>query len=132
MTEKEIQQQISDYEWQIVSVYNNLRSAAREVGVRGFQAAQYERQIAISKATGNKTKNTLFPLLISVAGFYMLYASVILGLFMLVGGIVLAYKKYTKADKELRDVQSQYDRMVSVAEAQQRTLNSILDRNTTI
>lgn len=132
MTEQEIKQRINDCDRQIVSAYNNLRSAARDVGSRGYQAAQSARQSAISEASGNKTKNTLLPLIISVVGFFMFGVSWFLGLVMLIGGIVLAYNLNQKADKELKSVQSSYNQMVSVAENQQRNLNSTLDNNTKI
>lgn len=132
MTEQEIKQKINDCDRQIVSAYNNLRSAARDVGSRGYQAAQSARQSAISEASGNKTKNTLLPLIISVVGFFMFGVSWFLGLVMLIGGIVLAYNLNQKADKELKSVQSSYNQMVSVAENQQRNLNSTLDNNTKI
>lgn len=132
MTEQELKQKINDCDRQIVSAYNNLRSAARDVGSRGYQAAQSARQSAISEASGNKTKNTLLPLIISVVGFFMFGVSWFLGLVMLIGGIVLAYNLNQKADKELKSVQSSYNQMVSVAENQQRNLNSTLDNNTKI
>mgnify|MGYP001107293846 CR=1 FL=1 len=132
MTEQEIKQKINDCDRQIVSAYNNLRSAARDVGSRGYQAAQSARQSAISEASGNKTKNTLLPLIISVVGYFMFGVSWFLGLVMLIGGIVLAYNLNQKADKELKSVQSSYNQMVSVAENQQRNLNSTLDNNTKI
>ena len=132
MTEQELKQKINDCDRQIVSAYNNLRSAARDVGSRGYQVAQSARQSAISEASGNKTKNTLLPLIISVVGFFMFGASWFLGLVMLIGGIVLAYNLNQKADKELKSVQSCYNQMVSVAENQQRNLNSTLDINTKI
>lgn len=132
MTEQELKQKINDCDRQIASAFNNLRSAARDVGSRGYQAAQSARQSAISEASGNKTKNTLLPLIISVVGFFMFEASWFLGLVMLIGGIVLAYNLNQKADKELKSVQSSYNQMVSVAENQQRNLNSTLDNNTKI
>lgn len=132
MTEQEIRQQINDCDRQIVAAYNNLRSAARDVGSRGYQAAQSARQSAISEASGNKSKNTFLPLIISVVGFFMLSVSGFLGFIMLVGGIVLAYNLNKKANKELRDVQSRYNQMVKEAENQQRNLNSTLDNNTKI
>lgn len=132
MTEQELKQKINDCDRQIVSAYNNLRSAARDVGSRGYQAAQSARQSAISEASGNKTKNTLLPLIISVVGFFMFGVSGFLDLVMLIGGIVLAYNLNQKADKELKSVQSSYNQMVSVAENQQRNLNSRLDNNTKI
>lgn len=132
MTEQEIKQKINNCDRQIVAAYNNLRSAARDVGSRGYQAAQNARQSAISEASENKTKNTLLPLIISVVGLFIFGVSWFLGLAMIIGGIGIAYNMNQKADKELRAVRSSYDQMVSVAENQQRNLNSTLDNNTLI
>ena len=132
MTEQEIKQKIEASEHQIVAAYNNLRSAAQSVGLRGEQAADIARQNAISEASRNKLKNTFLPLLISVVGFFMLDVSVFLGLVMLIGGIVLAYILYRMADKELWQTRSKYNKMVNEAWEQKKKLNAILDNNTKI
>ena len=129
MTEQEIKQKINDCDRQIVSTYNNLRSAAREVGSKGYQAAQSARGSAVSEADGRVTKNTLLPLIISVVGFFLFGAAWFLALLMVIGGIVLVYNLHQRAAGERRSVQSTYDQMVNAAENQQRNLNSTLDNN---
>ena len=132
MTEQEIKQKISDCDRQISSAYNNLRSAARDVGSRGYQAAQSARSSAVSEASGDKLKKTLLPLLITLCGFFMFGASWFLGLAMIIGGVVLAYNLNQKADAEKRRIEQEYNNMVSTAEYQQKNLNSVLDNNAKI
>ena len=132
MTEQEIMQQIDASERQIYLSYNSLRSAAREVGTKGVQAAQSARDSAVSQASSSKAAKTLLPLLISLVGLFLFGSAWFLALLMVIGGIVLAYNLYQKADSEKRSVESQYNSMVSVAENQQRNLNSILDNNARI
>lgn len=132
MTEQEIKQKISDCDRQISSAYNNLRSAARDVGSRGYQAAQSARSSAVSEASGDKLKKTLLPLLITLFGFFMFGASWFLGLAMIIGGVVLAYNLNQKADAEKRRIEQEYNNMVSTAEYQQKNLNSVLDNNAKI
>lgn len=132
MTEQEIKQKISDCDRQISSAYNNLRSAARDVGSRGYQSAQSARSSAVSEASGDKLKKTLLPLLITLFGFFMFGASWFLGLAMIIGGVVLAYNLNQKADAEKRRIEQEYNNMVSTAEYQQKNLNSVLDNNAKI
>ena len=132
MTEQEIKQKISDCDRQISSAYNNLRSAARDVGSRGYQAAQSARSSAVSEASGDKLKKTLLPLLITLFGFFMFGASWFLGPAMIIGGVVLAYNLNQKADAEKRRIEQEYNNMVSTAEYQQKNLNSVLDNNAKI
>lgn len=132
MTEQEIKQKISDCDRQISSAYNNLRSAARDVGSRGYQAAQSARSSAVSEASGDKLKKTLLPLLITLFGFFMFGASWFLGLAMIIGGVVLVYNLNQKADAEKRRIEQEYNNMVSTAEYQQKNLNSVLDNNAKI
>lgn len=132
MTEQEIRQKIDASERQITTAYNNLRSAARDVGTKGYQAAQTEQSSVVSSASGDKAKKTLLPLLISLFGLFLMGAAWFLGLLMIIGGIVLAYNLNQKADKELRSTQSTYNARVSAAENQQKNLNSVLDNNTKI
>lgn len=132
MTEQEIKQKISDCDRQISSAYNNLRSAARDVGSRGYQAAQSARSSVVSEASGDKLKKTLLPLLITLFGFFMFGASWFLGLAMIIGGVVLAYNLNQKADAEKRRIEQEYNNMVSTAEYQQKNLNSVLDNNAKI
>lgn len=132
MTEQEIMRRIDSSENQIYQAYNNLRSAARDVGHKGLQAAQSARNSAVSEASSSKTTKTLLPLLISLVGFFLFGSAWFLALLMVIGGIALAYNLNQKADKEKRSVESEYNSMVSVAENQQRNLFSILDNNTKI
>lgn len=132
MTEQEIKRRIDDCDRKMASAYNNLRGAARDVGWKGYQAAKSESQSVISWASSNKTKKTLLPLIISAVGLFIFGASWLLGLAMIIVGIGIAYNQNQKADKELRSVRSSYNQMVSMAENQQRNLESILDNITKI
>lgn len=129
MTEQEIKQKISDCDRQISSAYNNLRSAARDVGSRGYQAAQSALSSAVSEASKDKLKKTLLPLLITFFGVLMFDASWFLGLTMIIGGVVIAYNLNQKADAEERIIEQEYNEMVSTVKYQQNNLNSVLDNN---
>lgn len=132
MSEQELMQKLNEWDRAITSSYNNLRSAAQEVGSRGYQSAQSARQSAVSSASDTKTTKTLLPLIISLVGIFLFGSAWFLALLMVIGGIVLAYNLNQKADKELRSVQYEYDPMVNTAENQQKNLNSVLDANTRI
>lgn len=132
MTEQEIKQKIDESERQISVAYNNLMSAARDVGAKGYNAAVSSRDSAVQIESGKKAKNTLWPLVISLVGLFMLGAAWFLALLMIGGGIALAYNLNQKADKELSDIQSHYNSMVSVAENQRNNLNAVLNNNTKI
>lgn len=129
MTEQELKQKIDESDRQIVDAYSSLRLAAREVGVRGCQAAQRARSSVVSEVSGEKTKKTLLPLLISLVGLFIFGVAWFLGLIMLVAGIGIAYDLNQKADAELDQIRSAHNSMVSLAEEKQRELESVLDRN---
>ena len=121
MTEQEIKKKIDDCDRQIVSAYNNLRSAACNVGSKGYQSALSARSSAVSEADGRVAKSTLRPLIISVVGFFLFFLSYetwFLDLLIITSGIVISYSLHQNAAEELLSVRSTYDQMVNVAENQ--------------
>lgn len=131
MTEQEIKQKINDCDWKIRSAYDNLRSAARDVGAMGYQAAQSDRSRAEFKASEDVLKAYL-PFLITLVGFFMFGVSWVLALVMIIGGIVLTTNLCSKADDKQKEVKQKYNNFVSTAEYQQNILNEVLHNSTII
>lgn len=132
MTEQEIKQILSECDWQINTAYNDLQSAARDLGSKGYQAAQSARSSAASEASTNKLIMTLCPLLMTLFGLVAFGIDWLMGLTLIIVGVVLAYNLNQKADNEKRMTEQEYRDKVSVAEYQQKNLNSVLDNNAKI
>lgn len=111
MTSQEARQQLNACESQITGTYSNLRDAARSMGSSTAQAAS-------SKAT----MNTLLPLIISLFGLILCFASQpVWGVTLIIVGIVIAYKTHQSA----ASVQKEVERQVGY-------LNNTLDSNSRI
>lgn len=110
MTVQQAQAEINKCEQEITCAHSSLCSAARTVGSSAEECAE-----------SSKTRKTLFPLLISLAGIIFLGLAWFLGVVLIVVGIVIAYKMNQSAGVVVRSV-----------EAAQKTLNSTIDSNSKI
>lgn len=110
MTSHEAKQQVDACEREVVSAYDNMRSAVRTVGTS-----------AVSAAASKTTMCTLLPLIISVIGVLLFGAHPLWAIVLIVAGIWIAYSSHSSA-KSIQDK----------VEGQQKTLNSTLDNNSKI
>ncbi len=111
MTSQEARQQVEACECQITDAYSNLRDAVRSVGSSATQAA-----------SSKTTTSTLMPLIISLFGLILCFAShPVWGILLIILGIVIAYNMYQSAASVL-----------NMVENRQKNLNSILDDNSKI
>ena len=110
MTSQEARQQLNACESQITGTYSNLRDAARSMGASASQAA--------SRKT---TMSTLLPLIISLFGLILCFASHPGGVILIIVGIVIAYNTH----KSAASVQKNVDQQVGY-------LNNTLDSNSKI
>lgn len=113
MTSQEARRQVEDCEREIVSAYDDMRSAARTVGT-----------VAASEAANNTAANIF--LILSVFGFVLACVSIIfLSHLMLWGGLILfsvgiTYVITSRSNSKKVRVQ---------IESQQKDLNSTLDHS---
>ena len=111
MTSQEARQQLNACESQITGTYSNLRDAARSMGSSAAQAASSET-----------TMSTLLPLIISLFGCSLCYASSpVGGVILTIVGIVFVYITHQSAASVQKDVEQQV-----------RYLNNRLDSNSKI
>lgn len=111
MTSQEARQQLNACESQITGTYSNLCDAARSMGSSAAQAA-----------SSKTTMSTLLPLIISLFGLILCFAShPIWGVIFIIVGIVIAYNTHQSAASVQKNV-----------EQQERSLNNTLDRNSKI
>lgn len=110
MTVQQAQAEIDKCEQEITRAHSSLCSAARTVGSSAKECADR-----------NKTKKTLFPLLISLVGFFLFGSAWFLGLVLIVVGIFIAYSMNQSAGFVVR----------KVVDAQ-KTLNNTVDNNAKI
>ena len=111
MTSQEAKQQINACESQIIGTYSNLRDAARGMGASAVQAA-----------SSKTTMCTMLPLIISLFGLILCFAShPVWGILLIIVGIVIAYNTHQSAKSAETTVENQ-----------QKNLNSIIDNNAKI
>ena len=111
MTSQEARQQLDACERQITGTYSNLRDAARSMGSNAVQAA-----------SSKTTMSTIWPLIISLFGLILCFAShPVWGILLIIVGIVIAYYTYLSAASAQTTVENQ-----------QKNLNSIIDNNAKI
>lgn len=127
MTEQEINEKILSEEEKLKYEYNVLLSRAKRlsnaaaVNVREMNS-EHEAQLR-----SKRIRNTLLPLLISVAGFIIIKSGLwFLSILMIIGGIALAFYFNQKAGKELHDAVAQHQSAEKNIEDQVRTLNSVI------
>lgn len=111
MTSQEARQQLNACESQITGTYSNLRDAARSMGSSASQAA-----------SSNTTMSTLLPLIISLFGLFLCFAShPVWGVILIIVGIVIAYNAHQLAASVQKNVEQQVG-----------YLNNTLDSNSRI
>lgn len=112
MTSQEARQQLNACESQITGTYSNLRDAARSMG---SSAAQ--------EASSKTTMSTLLPLIISLFGLILCFASShpVWGVILIIVGIVIAYNTHQSAASVQKNVEQQVG-----------YLNNTLDSNSRI
>ena len=132
MTEQEIMQSLGTSEYQLVTAYKDLVTAARSVGTEVYRATQSSRARAVANASSGKTAKTLLPLLISLLGILIFSVAWFLGIDLIAGGIIFSYFMNKKANEELSGIKRLYDTMIETARNQQDSLNSMLDINRSI
>lgn len=111
MTSQEARQQLNACESQITGTYSNLRDAARSMGSSASQAA-----------SSKTTMSTLLPLIISLFGLILCFAShSVWGVILIIVGIVIAYNTHQSAASVQKNVEQQVG-----------YLNNTLDSNSRI
>jgi len=111
MTSQEARQQLNACESQITGTYSNLRDAARSMGSSAAQAA-----------SSKTTMSTLWPLIISLFGLILCFAShPVWGVILIIVGIVIAYNTHQSAASVQKKVKQQVG-----------YLNNTLDSNSRI
>lgn len=115
MTSQEARQQVDACEHQITGTYSNLRNAARSMGSSAAQAA-----------SSKTSTSTLLPLIISLFGLILCFAShpiwgILLGILLIIVGIVIAYNTHQSAASVQKNVEQQVG-----------YLNNTLDSNSKI
>ena len=116
MTSQEAKQQLNACESQITGTYSNLRDAARSMGSSASQAA-----------SSKTTMSTLLPLIISLFGLILCFAShpvwgvILIGVILIIVGIVIAYNTHQSAASVQKNVEQQVG-----------YLNNTLDSNSKI
>ena len=111
MTSQEARQQLNSCESQITGTYSNLRDVARSMGSSAAQAA-----------SSKTTTSTLLPLIISLFGLFLCFAShPVWGVILIIGGIVIAYNAHQSAAWVQKGVEQQVG-----------YLNNTLDSNSKI
>lgn len=128
MTEQEINEKILSEEEKLRYEYNALLSRARRlsnaaaVNMREMNS-EHEAQLRFKRI-----RNTLLPLLISVAGFVIIISEGMwfLSILMIIGGIVLAFCLNQIAGKELHDAVAQHQSAEKNIDDQVKNLRSII------
>lgn len=111
MTSQEARQQVYACENQITGTYSNLRDAARSMGSSAAQAA-----------SSKTSTSTLLPLIISLFGLILCFAShPVWGILLIIVGIVIAYNTHQSAASVQKNVEQQVG-----------YLNNTLDSNSKI
>ncbi len=111
MTSQEARQQVDACERQITGTYSNLRDAARSMGSSAVQAQ-----------SSSTTTKTMLPLIISLIGLFLCFAShPVWGVLLIIAGIFFAYTAHDSAASVQKNVEQQVG-----------YLNNTLDSNSRI
>lgn len=133
MTSQEAKQQVDACERQIMLAYNDMKSAARDVGSASYSAASREKARIENDANGTTSMNTMLSLLISLVGIILfLVSDPVWGILLFIVGIVVAYNVYQSADAKASKRIGEATKILNNVNSQQVYLNSVLDKNETM
>ncbi|EFF69142.1 hypothetical protein NQ527_11895 [Eshraghiella crossota] len=104
MTSQEARQQLNACESQITGTYSNLCDSARSMGASTSQAA-----------SSKTTMSTLLPLIISLVGLVLMFAShPVWGIILIIVGCVVAYNSHQTAASVQKNVEQQVNNLNNV------------------